>query len=108
MAQSYGATYSLFFFTHIYFLPASGQAEVTGVVSLLARGSCLLHKVQQSSCSSIFHRVFLTHALALSESQFVHKKKSPRIYASRLDYALGGIRTHETGLQYQAALSRIT
>ena len=29
-------------------------------------------------------------------SQFVHKKKSPRIYSSI--YALGGIRTHETDL----------
>ena len=30
----------------------------------------------------MFHRVLLTHALALSASQFVHKKKSPRIYTS--------------------------
>ena len=40
------------------------------------------HRVQQSHCSSIFHRVLLTHALALSASQFVHKKSSPRIYTS--------------------------
>ena len=40
------------------------------------------HRVQQSHCSSIFHRVLLTHALTLSASQFVHKKKSPRIYTS--------------------------
>ena len=31
---------------------------------------------------SIFHRVLRTHALALSASQFVHKKKSQRIYTS--------------------------
>ena len=31
-------------------------------------------KVQQSHCSSIVHRVLLTHALALSASQLVHKK----------------------------------
>ena len=37
-------------------------------------------RVQQSHCSSIFHRVWLTHALALSASQFVHKKRSQRIY----------------------------
>ena len=43
---------------------------------------CIAHRVQQSHCSSIFHRVLLTHALALSASQFVHKKKSARIYTS--------------------------
>ena len=41
----------------------------------------IAHRVQQSQCSSIFHRVLLTHALALSASQFVHNKKSPRICA---------------------------
>ena len=40
------------------------------------------HRVQQFHCSSIVHRVLLTHALALSASQFIHKKKSPRIYTS--------------------------
>ena len=40
------------------------------------------HSVQQSHCSSIVHRMLLTHALALSASQFVHKKKSQRIYTS--------------------------
>ena len=40
------------------------------------------HRVQQSHCSSIFHPVLLTHALALSASQFVHKEKSVRIYSS--------------------------
>ena len=30
-------------------------------------------RVQQSHCSSIFHRVLLTHALALSASQFCKK-----------------------------------
>ena len=42
----------------------------------------IAHRVRQSHCSSIFHRVLLTHALALSASQFVRKKKSPRIYTS--------------------------
>ena len=42
----------------------------------------IAHRVQQSHCSSIFHRVLLTHALALSASQFVHKKNSLRIYTS--------------------------
>ena len=50
-------------------------------------GSCLqffiAHRVQQSHCSSIFCRVlFATHALALSASQFVTRKKSPRIHTS--------------------------
>ena len=40
------------------------------------------HRVQQSHCSSIFHRVLLTHALPLSASQFVPEKKSQRIYTS--------------------------
>ena len=42
----------------------------------------IAHRVQQSHCSSIFHRVLLTrtHALSLSASQFVHKEKSPRVY----------------------------
>ena len=42
--------------------------------------------------------MLLTHALALSASQFVHKKNSP---TNLYEYALGGARTHETGL-YQA------
>ena len=42
----------------------------------------IAHRVQQSHCSSIFRRLLLTHALALTASQFVHKKKSQRIYTS--------------------------
>ena len=42
----------------------------------------IAHRVQQSHCSSNFHRVLLTHALALSASQIVHNKNSPRIYTS--------------------------
>ena len=42
----------------------------------------IAHRVQQSHCSSIFHRVLLPHALAVSANQFVRKKKSPRIYTS--------------------------
>ena len=40
------------------------------------------YRVQQSHCSSIFRRVLLTHALALSASQLVHKQNSRRIYTS--------------------------
>ena len=42
----------------------------------------IAHRVQHSHCSSMFHRVLLTHALALFASQFGHKKKSQRIYTS--------------------------
>ena len=42
----------------------------------------IAHRLQQSHCSSIFHRVLLTHALAFSASQFVRKKTSPQIYTS--------------------------
>ena len=78
------ALFFFFFFTHIYF-PASGQAVVTDVVPSPPRflpSLFIAHTIQQSHCSSIFHRVLLTHALALSASQFVHKKKPPRIYTS--------------------------
>ena len=73
-----------FFFTHIYF-PASGQAMVIVVVPSPPRflpSIFIAHRVQRFHCSSIFHRVLLTHPLALSASQFAHKKKSPRIYTS--------------------------
>ena len=75
----------LFFFSHFYF-PASGQALVTGVVPSapprFLPSIFIAHRVQQFHSSSIFHRVLLTHALALSASQFVHKKNSQRIYTS--------------------------
>ena len=66
-----------------FYVPASGQAVVTGVVPSPPRflpSIFIAHGVQQSHCSLIFHRVLLTHALAFFASQFVHKKKSPRIY----------------------------
>ena len=69
----------LFSFSHFCF-PASGQAVVTGVVLSPPRflpSSFIAHRFQQSHCSSIFRRVLLTHALALSASQLVHKIKSP-------------------------------
>ena len=47
----------------------------------------IVHWVQQSHCSSSFHRVLrtaVTHALALPASQFVHKKKSPRMYTTSM------------------------
>ena len=76
--------YIYFFFAHFHF-PASGQAVVAGFIPSPPRflpSTFIAHRAQQSHCSSIVHRVLLTHALALSASQFVHKKKSRRIYTS--------------------------
>ena len=76
--------YIFYFFAHFYF-PASGQPVVTGVIPSPPRflpSIFIAHRVQQSHCSSIVHWVLLTHALALSASQFVHKKKSQPIYTS--------------------------
>ena len=82
---------ALSFLAHFYF-PASGQAVVTGVIPSPPRFLPLIfiaHRVQQSHCSSIVHRMLLTHALAFTASQFVHKKKSQRIYT----------RMHSAGLE---------
>ena len=73
-----------FFFAHLYF-PVSGQAMVTGVVPSSPRflpSIFIAHCGQQSHCLSIFRRLLLTHTLALSASQFVHKKKSLQTYTS--------------------------
>ena len=76
---------NIYISAHFHF-PASGQAVVTGVIPSPPRFFLPLifiaHRVQRSHCSSIVHRVLLTHALALSASQFVHKKKSQRIHTS--------------------------
>ena len=58
---------------------------VTGVVPSPPRllpSTYIVHRVQQSYYSLIFYRMLITHALALSASQFVHKKKSQHIYTS--------------------------
>ena len=79
----------LFSLSHFYF-PASGHAVVTVVVPSPPRflpSIFIAHRVQQSHCSSIFHRVLKTHALALSACQFVHKKKSQRIIRTNMHSA---------------------
>ena len=80
----------------------SGQVVVTGVVPSAPRflpSIFIAQRVQQSHCSSIFHRVLLTHALALSASQIVRKKKShTNLYEYIQQYTLGGIRTYKTDL----------
>ena len=56
------------------------------VSSFLPPGSCLQlvsrRGFSNPTARRFFHRVSLTHALALSASQFVHKKKSRRIYTT--------------------------
>ena len=67
-----------FIFTHFHF-PASGQAVVTGVIPSPPRflpSIFIAHRVQQSHCSSIVHRMLPTHALALSAVN-LFTRKSP-------------------------------
>ena len=82
--------FPIFFFFSNFLCAASGQAVDSQVSSLSPPCSCLHFfialRVQQSYCSSI-DRVLLTHALALSASQVVHKKKSQRIYSSSMHSA---------------------
>ena len=52
----------------------------------------IAHRVQQSHCSSIFHRVLLTHALlALSASKSICTQE--KIHTNLFEYALGETRT---------------
>ena len=71
---------SFFFFSRTLLLSSFWQAVVTGVIPSprFLPSFLIAHRVQQSHCSSIFYLVLLTHALALSGSQFVRNKKSPR------------------------------
>ena len=71
-----------FFFSRFHF-PACRQAVVTGLVpSSLRFLPSIFHFAYGCAIPllSMFHRLFLTRALALSASQFVHMKKSQRIY----------------------------
>ena len=78
--------FCFFSFSHTFTFKLLDNKPWSQVSSLHLPGSCLqlfiAHRVQQSHCSSIVHRVLLTHALALSASQIVHKKKSQRTYTS--------------------------
>ena len=75
----------IYFFpdTFTFQLPDKPWSQLT---SLPPPGYCLQFLSRKGSaiphCSSIFHRVLLTHALSRSASHFVHKKKSQRIYTS--------------------------
>ena len=77
-----GRFFTIFFISSHFYFPAFGQAVVTSVVPSSPRFLPSIfnaHRVQQSLCSSIFHRVWLIHALALSAS---HKRKSQHIHTS--------------------------
>ena len=93
------------FFVHFY-SPASGQAVVTGAIPSSPRflpSTFIAHRVQQSHCSPIFHLVLLTHALALSASQFVHRQKSHRICTS-----MHSVRLDLTKLTYSRLEDNVT
>ena len=85
---------------HISTFQLLAKAVVTGVVPSprFSPSFFIAHRVQQSHCSSIFHRVLPTRALALSASQLVQNKKVP---TNLYRYARGGTRTRETD-PYQA------
>ena len=97
LGESYWLTFCkfiffFFFFSHTFTFQLLDKpwSQDLGVVPSPPRflpSIFFAHRVQQSHCSSILHRVLLTHALALSASQFVHKKKSQRIYTSRMHSA---------------------
>ena len=77
--------YAHFFFSHTFTFQLLDKlwSQVSTLVPPRFLPSIFIaHRVQQSHRSSIFHRVLLTHALALSASQFMYKKKSQRIYTS--------------------------
>ena len=85
----------LFCFSYIYSSPF-GQAVVTGVVpsspTRFLPSIFIAHRVQQSHCSKIF-----SSSVANSRARTLQEKVPTNLY----EYALGGIRTHETDL-YQA------
>ena len=67
-----------FFHTSAFQLLDTPWSQVS---SFLPAGSCLqflsrIRRVQQSHCSSTFHRMLLTRVLALSAGQFVRRKSS--------------------------------
>ena len=83
------------FFSPFYF-PASGRAVVTGVVPSSPEFLLSIfyaHRLQQSHCSSIFHRMFVAN----SRSRVFRKSIcAPEKFHTNLHtYALGGARTHE-------------
>ena len=100
------STLFFFFFSYTFTPQFLDTAVVTGVIPSSPRflpSTFVAHRVQQSHCSPIFHRVLLTHALALSASQFVHRQKSHRIYTS-----MHSVRLDLTKLTYSRLEDNVT
>ena len=100
----------LFFSPHLYFPSFWTSRGHTGVARsppryfpsvFIAHKSSAIPMLLVYYSSSVVAKV--THALALSASQFVHKKKKVR--KNSYEYALGGTRTPETDL-YQGRVLR--
>ena len=100
------------FFCHayLYFLPASGQAVVTGVIPSSPPDSCLFfnfyraYRVQSNPTARRFFIESFANSRSRSRfplaSQFVCTRKIP--HTNLYEHAFGGIRTNETDLLYQA------
>ena len=78
--------YIFFFFSHTHLLSSfwTSRGHRRRPFSPQVLAFNLLSRIGFSNPKArrFFHRVLLTHALALSASQPEHKKKSPRIYTS--------------------------
>ena len=72
-----------FFFTSTFQLLNKLWSQVSPLLPARFRPSIFIaHRVQQSHCSSIFHRVLLTHALGLSRKSICAQEKPLRICMS--------------------------
>ena len=91
----YDIFFLFFFHTHLlsYYWTSGGHRCRSFFPPVLAFNFCRAHRVQQSHCSWIFHRVLLTHTLGLS-AICAQENVPTNLY----EYALGGARTHETDL----------
>ena len=85
-----------FFFLSHFYLPASGQAVVSGVLPSprFVPPVFIAHKVQHPHCSSTFVEVLKSRFRALCESICAQEKVTTNLY----EYALGGPRTHHIDL----------
>ena len=84
-AEGRGGPAAIYRYTYVlsyFFFSAPGQAVLSGFVLSPPRcvsSVCMAQRVQCSHGSFDFDRILPIHALAVSASEFVHKKKSQRI-----------------------------
>ena len=74
---------SFFFFSHTstFQILDKPWSQVSSLLPPFLPSNFIAHRVQQSHCSSIFHRALLSHALALSASKSIcAQENSQRIY----------------------------